>query len=107
LAAGSGETVCIESGHGALGAALDEPRPTQLDVRAPDAEGREPWMPADTAALVVPCVAGGSVVGAMVVFDPDAGHLYSPETVNSYSVLAAQVGAPLALAKLGGAQVRS
>ena len=64
-------------------------------------------MPAGAAALVVPCMAGGSVVGAMVVFDPDPGHLFSPETVRSYSVLAAQVGAPLALAKLGGLQVQS
>ncbi len=107
LVAQPGGTVSVEAGAGALGAALDEPRPTQLDLRAPDAEGREPWMPAAAAALVVPCMAGGDVVGAMVVFDPDPGHLFSPETVSSYSVLAAQLGAPLALAKLGGAQVQS
>ncbi len=107
LVAQPGETVSVEAGVGALGAALGEPRPTQLDLRSPDAEGREPWMPADAAALVVPCMAGGSVVGAMVVFDPDPGHLFSPETVSSYSVLAAQVGAPLALAKLGDVQVQS
>lgn len=103
LAARPGDAVYVEAGAGALGAALGEPRPTALDLRSPDAEGREPWMPYGTAALVVPCVAAGDVVGAVVVFDPDAGHLFSPEMVSSYSVLAAQIGAPLVLAKLAGA----
>ena len=102
LAAGSREAVSVEAGAGALGTALGEPRPTRLDVRSPDAEGWQPWMPAGAAALVVPCVACGSVVGAVVVFDPDHGHLFAPDTVSSYSVLAAQIGAPLALAKRVG-----
>ncbi len=101
LAAKPGETVSAQAGSGALGTALEQRRPTHLELCAPDAEGREPWMPQQTAALVVPCVAVGAVVGALVLFDPNPEHLFAPETVSLYSVLAAQIAAPLALARLG------
>jgi ActR/RegA family two-component response regulator len=93
----------VHSSSGALGAALEQRWPTQLSL-GPDG-GREPWMPEAAAALVVPCIAAGAVVGALVAFDPDAAHLFAPETVSLYSGLAAQIAAPLALAKLGAAGV--
>jgi GAF domain-containing protein len=93
------------AGSGPLGEALEQRWPTQLNLRGPGATGREPWMPEGTAALVVPCVAANTVVGALVVFDPDAEHLFAPETVSLYTTQAAQIAAPLALARLGGVGV--
>jgi CheY-like chemotaxis protein len=106
LAIRPGETVCIRAGAGAVGEALATPRPTRLDIRSPDAEGREPWMPQGVAALVVPTLAAGSVVGGVVVFDPDLNHLFHADTVTLYTLLAAQIAAPLALARLAGASER-
>ena len=96
------QKVSVQNGSKAVGAAIEQRRVAQLDVRAAGAEGREPWMPEGMASLVVPCMAAGEVVGALVVFDPDPGHLFAPETVSLYTVLAAQIAAPLALAKPGG-----
>jgi CheY-like chemotaxis protein len=97
-----GQAVSVQAGSGPFGVAFDQPRPTRLDLRAPDAEGREPWMPPDTAALVVPCMAAGVTAAALVVFAPDPDGLFTPETVSLYSMLAAQIAAPLALANRGG-----
>jgi CheY-like chemotaxis protein len=103
LAAGPGRSVSVQAGSGPLGIALDQPRPTQLDLRAPQAGGREAWMPPETAALVVPCMAAGAAAAALVIFEPDPDTLFAPETVSLYSMLAAQIAAPLALAQRGGA----
>jgi CheY-like chemotaxis protein len=102
LVAPPGKPLTVRVGPGTLGAALGQRWPTPLDVSS---GGREPWMPEAMAALVVPCIAAGTAVGALVALDPDAAHLFSPETVSLYSGLAAQIAAPLALAKLGAAGV--
>jgi CheY-like chemotaxis protein len=94
--------VVITLGSGPVGAALQQRRPTPIEPSTLSSTAREPWMPADAAALVVPCVATGATVGALVVFDPDPARLFDPDTVSLYSVLAAQIGAPLALARAGG-----
>ncbi|MBN1918211.1 MAG: response regulator [Verrucomicrobia bacterium] len=99
MAHGCGATVC--AGEGLLGAALAKRWPTQLDLRQAGIADREPWMPERTVALVVPCVASGVVAGALIVFAAEAKPLFEPDTVGLYSMLAAQVGAPLALARLG------
>ena len=107
LTAAATSGVQAQAGSGLLGAALEQRWPTQLDLRGLEVTGREPWMPEGTAALVVPCVAANAVVGALVVFDPDAEHLFAPETVSLYTAQAAQIAAPLALARLGGVGVAS
>lgn len=94
--------VVVTTGPGPIGAALAQQRPTPIEPQTLAAMGYPSWMPRDAAALVVPCVATGTTVGALVVFDPDAGALFAPETVSLYSTLAAQIGAPLALARAGG-----
>jgi len=96
-------TVSVEAGSGPVGTALAQRRAAQLDLRQPGAEGREPWMPEGMACLVVPCVAAGEVVGALLVFDPDPGQLFATERVSLYTVLAAQIAAPLVLTRPGGA----
>ena len=107
LAGGSGPAVqrgrgaTVQAGEGLLGSALLKLWPTQLDLRDAPRDEREPWMPEGMAAVVVPCVAAGAVAGALVVFSADAGRLFEPGTVGLYNILAAQVGAPLALARLG------
>jgi CheY-like chemotaxis protein len=91
-----GQGATMQIGEGLLGRALLKKWPTQLDLRDADGDDYEPWMPEGTAALVLPCVAAGAVAGALVVFSADVGHLFEPD----YGMLAAQVGAPLALASL-------
>jgi CheY-like chemotaxis protein len=108
LVAGSGalpkpaSPIVVTAGSGPIGAALQQQRITPIAPDALAGTGYAPWMPADTAVLVVPCMATGTTVGALVVFDPDPGRLFAPETVSLYSTLAAQIGAPLALARAGG-----
>ena len=94
--------VVLTAGSGPIGTALQQQRSTPIEPATLAGTGYAPWMPSDTAALVVPCVATGTTVGALVVFDPDAAALFAPEAVSLYSTLAAQIGAPLALARAVG-----